>query len=78
MRRSLLLVAVMAGLVLTVAATSAAAAPATTVVMSGLDNPRGLTFGPNDALYVAEAGRGGTQPCGTHPRRRPGVPRSLR
>jgi hypothetical protein len=26
--------------------------------MSGLDNPRGLAFGPRGALYVAEAGRG--------------------
>lgn len=30
-----------------------------TVVASGLDNPRHLTFGPDDALYVTEAGRGG-------------------
>lgn len=29
------------------------------VVASGLDNPRGLAFGPDRALYVAEAGRGG-------------------
>lgn len=28
-------------------------------VMSGLSNPRGMTFGPDGALYVAEAGRGG-------------------
>ena len=34
-----------------------------TVVMSGLDNPRGLAFGPDGALYVAEAGRGGAGPC---------------
>jgi hypothetical protein len=27
-------------------------------VMGGLNNPRGLTFAPNGALYVAEAGRG--------------------
>jgi sugar lactone lactonase YvrE len=29
------------------------------VIASGLDNPRGLNFGPDGALYVAEAGRGG-------------------
>ena len=33
------------------------------VVMSGLDNPRGLAFGPDGALYVAQAGRGGSGPC---------------
>ena len=40
-----------------------AAAATVTTVMSGLDNPRGLAFGPEGALYVAEAGRGGTGPC---------------
>ena len=42
---------------------SAALAQPHTVVMSGLDNPRGLAFAPNGALYVAEAGRGGGGPC---------------
>jgi hypothetical protein len=42
----------------------AASAPPTeaqrvTLVASGLDGPRGLKFGPDGALYVAEAGRGG-------------------
>lgn len=34
-----------------------------TVVMTGLDNPRGLTLRENGTLYVAEAGRGGSGPC---------------
>jgi hypothetical protein len=41
----------------------AAAAASVTTVMTGLDNPRGLAFGPEGALYVAEAGRGGPGPC---------------
>ncbi|HEU5211463.1 MAG TPA: ScyD/ScyE family protein [Gaiellaceae bacterium] len=32
-------------------------------VMTGLDNPRGLAWGPEGGLYVAEAGRGGPAPC---------------
>lgn len=51
-------------LALGVVASTALAQPST-VVMSGLDNPRGLAFAPNGALYVAEAGRGGTAPCVT-------------
>ena len=33
-----------------------------TVFASGLNNPRGLKFGPDGNLYVAEGGVGGTQP----------------
>jgi hypothetical protein len=33
------------------------------IVMSELHNPRGLTFGPDGALYVAEAGTGGNGAC---------------
>jgi hypothetical protein len=32
------------------------------VVADGLDNPRGLAFGPKGVLFVAEAGRGGPAP----------------
>ena len=38
--------------------TTTAGALTITPVASGLDNPRGLAFGPNGALYVAEAGVG--------------------
>jgi hypothetical protein len=54
-------VALAAVAVAAMSAASAAAAP--TVVATGLDNPRGLTFGADGTLYVAEAGRGGSGPC---------------
>jgi hypothetical protein len=38
-----------------------------TTIASGLANPRGIDFGPNGALYVAEAGRGGTGNCTPSP-----------
>src|SRR5690242_15559659 len=38
-----------------------AAGPTVTPVASGLDNPRGLAFGPDGNLYVGEAGHGGPE-----------------
>jgi len=37
------------------------------VIATGLRNPRGIAFGPDHALYVAESGRGGAGPCTDHP-----------
>jgi glucose/arabinose dehydrogenase len=50
------------------AGTTAAAHRATlAVVVGGLDNPRQMSFGPDGALYVAEAGSGGRARCAKDP-----------
>jgi len=46
------------GTYLGLAAIAASGAPQVTVVAQDLNNPRGLAFAPNGALYVAEAGLG--------------------
>ncbi|MGE3910987.1 MAG: ScyD/ScyE family protein [Chloroflexota bacterium] len=40
----------------------APAAPELVTLASGLVNPRGIAFGPDGALYIAEAGNGGAEP----------------
>jgi hypothetical protein len=62
-RRSYAVIAIMALVLMALAPTAGAAGPKVTAVASGLDNPRGLAFGPEGALYVTEAGTGGTA-CG--------------
>lgn len=56
-----------AGAALALALAAPAAGEDLEVVAEGLDNPRGLAFGPGGHLYVAEAGRGGAGPCVTGP-----------
>ena len=56
MRKVLLVGAAVAAL----AIPAGASASTITQVMHGLDNAKGLAFGPEGALYVAEAGSGGS------------------
>ena len=61
MRKHTLYVATFVALSLFLApSTSLVAQSSRIVVATGLDNPRGLGFGPDGALYVVEAGRGGS------------------
>jgi len=63
MRRRLL--GLVAGLLAFLALSGVASAHGNSweVVASGLDNPRGLDVSPWGAVYVTEAGRGGSGPC---------------
>jgi hypothetical protein len=62
--RTLVVVAALTSAI--VVGVSSAGAVSITPIASGLANPRGLAFGPNGALYIAEAGKGGTDFCFDH------------
>jgi sugar lactone lactonase YvrE len=59
--RILVCIAVVAAALAVPALGLAASSPQ--AVMTGLDNPRGLAWGPEGGLYVAESGRGGSGVC---------------
>src|SRR5262245_15862628 len=77
-RRTLIGIAAAVGLIVAGAGHARIAAqapsPVIQVIASGLDNPRGLAFGTDGALYVVEAGRGGPSTlCLPDPGAGPGV-----
>jgi hypothetical protein len=57
---SLALAAAVGLLLILTGSAGARSGPKVTTVVSGLDNPRDLAFGPDGRLYVAEAGHGGS------------------
>src|SRR5580693_3548913 len=48
--------------------------PTPVVIASGLEGPRGLRFGPDGYLYVAEAGTGGSESTKGQCKQVPGAP----
>ncbi|KJH73358.1 ScyD/ScyE family protein [Aliterella atlantica] len=62
MRLSLSVLAIITGCITTLSPQATLAATFS-LVADGLDNPRGLSFGLDGALYVTEAGSGGTGAC---------------
>lgn len=60
------LIVVVAALLGVQARAGSPSGPTVEVIASGLDNPRGLALGPDGGVYVAQAGRGGSEPCITN------------
>lgn len=63
MRFGLFSLTLLSGFLASVLGTQAAEAASLSVIARGLDNVRGLSFGTDGALYVTEAGLGGTGAC---------------
>lgn len=73
--RSRLAPILMAGVLVVLSiAPAGAAEPTWSEIASGLDSPRGLTVGPDGAIYVAEAGHGGKRFCYDQPNPDTGEP----
>jgi hypothetical protein len=63
MRTRILVLIALIGALAAAPGAGATAQPPFKTVMTALDNPRGLAWGPDGALFVAEAGKGGPRPC---------------
>ena len=62
-----LITAISAALGFALHSESVSAGGPTTVIATGLNNPRGIDIGPDGSLFVAEAGVGGSGPCADGP-----------
>jgi hypothetical protein len=67
MSRTVSSVALLVGVCVVTLATIPLVAATNTLIMSGLNSPRGLALGPDGGIYVAEAGAGGAGPCVVSP-----------